>query len=92
MIVVEDDLEISPDFFQNFTIFYGIIFKPLPLLPQGWKFGTKIFPEKNPNKDPRLWTDDYIKLVAMNFRLALYYVNYSQCFNDDDYQFWKEDY
>ena len=28
----------------------------------------------------------------MNFHLALYYVNYSQCFNDDDYQFWKEDY
>ena len=54
------------------------------------KFGMNIFPDQGQNRDPRFWKDEYIKMVALNFHLALYYYKYGRCFScADDMEFCK---
>ena len=48
------------------------------------KFGTDIFPAEVQNEDLRQWKDEHVKLIALNFHLALYYSKYRQCFATTD--------
>ena len=48
------------------------------------KFGMHIFPDQGMDNNLRLWSDEQVNIIAMNFHLALYYFKYGQCFSNVD--------
>ena len=52
------------------------------------KYGNDIFPDEVQEKDLRLWKDEHVELIAMNFHVSLYYSKYGRCFaNKDEEEF-----
>ena len=52
------------------------------------KYGNDIFPDEVQEEDLRLWKDEHVKLIAMNFHVSLYYSKYGRCFaNKDEEEF-----